>query len=103
MFEYILKQKIYILRFLLDRKWYKSCIYEYKFSMYIKLTCLHTLSFCSIFQPYFTIVAVIVYILPTIVIVVCYSGICIVVWQKWKESFKLTELNSKISIIARSR
>lgn len=46
-------------------------------------------------KPFITILSIAVYILPTIVIVVCYSGICLVVWRKWKQSYKLTELNDR--------
>ncbi|KAL4225024.1 vasopressin receptor [Mactra antiquata] len=48
-------------------------------------------------QPYLTIVAVVVYILPTLVISICYIGICIVIWRKWRAGLKLSEISKDTS------
>ncbi|XP_060572672.1 cardioacceleratory peptide receptor-like [Ruditapes philippinarum] len=48
-------------------------------------------------KPYSLTVAVIVYVLPTIGITVCYVGICIIVWMKWRSRVKLSEINTDAS------
>ncbi|XP_060561178.1 neuropeptide S receptor-like [Ruditapes philippinarum] len=48
-------------------------------------------------KPYSLTVAVIIYVLPTIGITVCYVGICIIVWMKWRSRVKLSEINTDAS------
>ncbi|XP_060572671.1 cardioacceleratory peptide receptor-like [Ruditapes philippinarum] len=48
-------------------------------------------------KPYSLTVAVIIYVLPTIGITVCYVGICIIVWMKWHSRVKLSEINTDAS------
>lgn len=43
-------------------------------------------------KPYLVIVTVAIYVLPLIVILTCYTGICVVVWRKWKQGMQLSEL-----------
>ncbi|XP_060571198.1 cardioacceleratory peptide receptor-like isoform X2 [Ruditapes philippinarum] len=51
----------------------------------------------SWWKPYSLIVAVIIYVLPTIGITGCYVGICIVVWMKWRSRLKLSEIDTSES------
>ncbi|XP_060558240.1 cardioacceleratory peptide receptor-like [Ruditapes philippinarum] len=48
-------------------------------------------------KPYSLTVAVIIYVIPTIGITVCYVGICIIVWMKWRSRMKLSEINTDAS------
>ena len=45
-----------------------------------------------IFQPYLTTIAVLVYILPTVVIATCYIGICLIIWKTWKSGLSCPKL-----------
>ncbi|XP_045175761.2 cardioacceleratory peptide receptor-like isoform X1 [Mercenaria mercenaria] len=48
-------------------------------------------------KPYGLTVAMIVYILPTIGITVCYVGICVIIWMKWRSRLKLSEISTNAS------
>lgn len=58
---------------------------------------------CNIHMPkewlriYIIIVSLVIYILPTVGISVCYVGICVIVWRKLMTSHKLSEISTHAS------
>ncbi|KAL4225692.1 Vasopressin receptor [Mactra antiquata] len=48
-----------------------------------------------LWKPYVIMYMLGVYIIPTIIITICYIGICLVIWNNLKAGMKLTEMNKK--------
>ena len=52
---------------------------------------MYTFCILDVLQLYVWSIVGLIFLLPFIVIIVCYTGITIIVWNKWKSAPSLTE------------